>query len=125
MNIYNIINLLFFQVIIAILAFKNRVSFLFSVMLILILFTPFVAAVIVSTNYFPDQIKYLNALFNLFRIKYTPASNKKKKCILHLCIMFIINTIDYNKKLVENVAIFNHLEKNIVITFEQIKKSES
>ena len=30
-----------------------------------------------------------------------------------------------NKKLVENVAIFNHLEKNIVITFEQIKKSES
>jgi hypothetical protein len=39
--------------------------------------------------------------------------------------MFIINNVDYQKKLVENVAIFNHLEKNIVITFEQIKKSET
>ena len=78
-----------------------------------------------SFKHDPVLERIINALFNLFRIKYTPASNKKKKCILHLCIMFIINHIDYNKKLVENVAIFNHLEKNIVITFEQIKKSES
>ena len=38
--------------------------------------------------------------------------------------MFIINNIDYQKKLVENVGIFSHLEKNILITFEQMKKSE-
>ena len=38
--------------------------------------------------------------------------------------MFIISDIDYQKKLVENVNIFNNLEKNILTTFEQIKKNE-
>jgi hypothetical protein len=38
--------------------------------------------------------------------------------------MFIITDVDYQKKLVDNVAIFNNIEKNILITFEQIKKSE-
>ena len=63
-------------------------------------------------------------MFNLFKIKYTTATNKKKKCIIHLAVMYIINNIDYQKKLIENVAIFNNIEKNILITFEQIKKNE-
>jgi hypothetical protein len=77
-----------------------------------------------SFKHDPVLEQVIVSLFNLFRIKYTPASNKKKKGVLHLCVMFIINNIDYQKKLVENVGIFSHLEKNILITFEQIKKSE-
>ena len=61
---------------------------------------------------------------NLFKIKYTTASNRKKKGILHLAVMFIINDIDYQKKLVENVGIFNNIEQNILITFQQLKKNE-
>ncbi len=38
--------------------------------------------------------------------------------------MFIINDIDYQKKLVDNVAIFNNIEQNILITFQQLKKNE-
>ena len=68
--------------------------------------------------------KILDALFNLFKIKYTTASNRKKKGILHLAVMFIINDIDYQKKLVDNVAIFNNIEQNIIITFQQLKKNE-
>ena len=68
--------------------------------------------------------KIIDSLFNLFKIKYTTATNKKKKCIIHLAVMYIINNIDYQKKLIENVAIFNNIEKNILITFEQIKKNE-
>lgn len=68
--------------------------------------------------------KIIDSLFNLFKIKYTAATNKKKKCLIHLAIMFIISDIDYQKKLVDNVNIFNNLEKNILITFEQIKKNE-
>ena len=68
--------------------------------------------------------KILDALFNLFKIKYNIASNRKKKGILHLAVMFIINDIDYQKKLVDNVAIFNNIEQNILITFQQLKKNE-
>ena len=68
--------------------------------------------------------KILDSLFNLFKIKYTTASNRKKKGILHLAVMFIINDIDYQKKLVENVGIFNNIEQNILITFQQLKKNE-
>ena len=68
--------------------------------------------------------KILDALFNLFKIKYNIASNRKKKGILHVAVMFIINDIDYQKKLVDNVAIFNNIEQNILITFQQLKKNE-
>jgi hypothetical protein len=60
----------------------------------------------------------------MFKIKYTTASKRKKKGILQLAVMFIINDIDYQKKLVENVAIFNNIEQNILITFQQLKKNE-
>ena len=32
--------------------------------------------------------------------------------------------IDAEKKLVDNVAIFNNIEQNIIITFQQLKKNE-
>jgi hypothetical protein len=63
-NYSNIINLLFFQAIIALLAFKNRVSILFSVMLILAFFAPFLSASIIPTDFFSDQHMYLDILLS-------------------------------------------------------------
>ena len=68
--------------------------------------------------------KIIESLFELFKIKYTTATNKKKKCILHVAIMFIINTIDYQIKLIENSSILNNLNENITIVFGRLKKSE-
>jgi hypothetical protein len=80
--------------------------------------------ILLSCKKGPILDKVIDSIFSLFKIKYTPACNKKKKGLLHLAIMFIISDIDYQKKLVENVGIFNNLEKNILTTFEQIKKNE-
>uniref|UniRef100_A0A6C0JIS2 Uncharacterized protein n=1 Tax=viral metagenome TaxID=1070528 RepID=A0A6C0JIS2_9ZZZZ len=77
-------------------------------------------------SYKSDNVleKIIQSLFNLFRIKYTTATNKKKKYILHLCVMFIINNIDYQIKLIDNVIALNNVETNIKITFDKLKKNE-
>ena len=38
--------------------------------------------------------------------------------------MYIITDVDYQIKLIDNMAIFNNIEKNMLTTFEQIKKNE-
>jgi hypothetical protein len=80
--------------------------------------------ILLSYNADPVLEKIIEALFHLFKIKYSTGTNKKKKCLIHLAVMFIITDVDYQKRLVDNVSIFNNIEKNILITFEQIKKSE-
>lgn len=65
----------------------------------------------------------IDALLNLFSIKYK--TNKKKKCILYLCIMFIITQkIDYTIPILDNINLLKTLEDNINNTFEKIKKKE-
>jgi hypothetical protein len=69
--------------------------------------------------------KVIESLFELFTIKYTPQSNKKKKYILNYCVMLIItDNIDFNKPIIENTGVFAHLKDNIELIFSQIKKSE-
>jgi hypothetical protein len=69
--------------------------------------------------------RIIHSLFELFTIKYTPHSNRKKKYILNYCVMLIItDNIDYNKPLIENTGVFTHLKDNIELIFSQIKKSE-
>ena len=66
--------------------------------------------------------KYSEPLLQLFSIKYK--TNKKKKCILYLCVMFIISKIDYTIPILENTLLLKSLEENIHTTFEKIKKKE-
>lgn len=69
--------------------------------------------------------KVLQSLMNLFSIKYTPSTNKKKKSILNLCVLLIIHdSVDFATKLIENTAIFHPIQENINMIFEQIKKNE-
>jgi hypothetical protein len=69
--------------------------------------------------------KVIESLFELFTIKYTPSSNKKKKYILNYCVMLIItDKVDFNKPIIENTGVFTHLKDNIELIFSQIKKSE-
>jgi hypothetical protein len=63
--------------------------------------------------------------FELFSIKYTPSTNKKKDYIIFVCIMFITNQkIDYTKKIIENSNIFHSLDENIEKIYNLIKKNE-
>jgi hypothetical protein len=62
----------------------------------------------------------IESLLHLFSIKYK--NNKKKKCILHLCVMYIITKVDYNIPILESGL--KNMEENITIAFEKIKKKE-
>jgi len=64
----------------------------------------------------------IESLFHLFSIKYK--TNKKKKCIIYLCVMFIISNVDYTIPILENMSLLKTLDENINTTFEQIKKKE-
>jgi hypothetical protein len=70
--------------------------------------------------------RIIESLFELFKIKYTHASNKKKKCLLHVSVMYIINSINYEKPLIENSSTSNLkiLNEKIILIFERIKKNE-
>jgi hypothetical protein len=63
----------------------------------------------------------IESLLQLFSIKYK--TNKKKKCILYLCVMYIITKVDYNIPILES-GLLKNIEENITIAFEKIKKKE-
>ena len=68
------------------------------------------------------EIYPIESLFNLFSMKYK--TNKKKKCIIYLCVMYIISKVDYKIPILENMSLLKTLDENINKTFEQIKKKE-
>jgi hypothetical protein len=74
----------------------------------------------------PDILyKVIQSLMKLFSIKYTPATNKKRKHILNLCVLLIIHdAVDFKTKIVENPSVFIPIQENINMIFEQIKKNE-
>jgi hypothetical protein len=74
----------------------------------------------------PDVLyKIIQSLIRLFSIKYTPSTNKKRKHILNLCVLLIINdSVDFTTKIIENTAVFIPIQENINLIFEQIKKNE-
>jgi len=63
----------------------------------------------------------IESLLELFSIKYK--TNKKKKCILHLCAMYIITKVDYNIPILDT-SLLKNIEESISIAFEKIKKKE-
>lgn len=80
--------------------------------------------ILFSCKYNSILDKIIVSLFELFKMKYNTSSNKKKKCVIHVCIMFIINTIDYQIKLIENSSILNNINEKILFTIERLKKNE-
>jgi len=74
----------------------------------------------------PDMLYKINdAWMNLFSIKYTPTSNRRKKHILTLCLLLILHdSVDFSIKIVENSSILSPIQENIRLIFEQIKKNE-
>jgi hypothetical protein len=68
--------------------------------------------------------RIIECLFELFKIKYTNACNKKKKCLLHVAVMFIINNVNYEKPLIENSSNLKLLNEKLTLIFERIKKNE-
>jgi hypothetical protein len=63
----------------------------------------------------------IESLLELFSIKYK--TNKKKKCILYLCVMYIISKVDYNIPILDS-SLLKTIDESINIAFDKIKKKE-
>ena len=73
-----------------------------------------------------DQIKdIIKNIFELFCVKYVVSFNKKRKYMMYNCIeLYLRENIDLNIPIIKNTNTLSHLEHNINIIFEQIKKNE-
>jgi hypothetical protein len=67
----------------------------------------------------------INNIFELFCVKYVVSFNKKRKYMIYNCIeLYLRNNIELDIPLIKNTNTLTHLEHNINIIFEQIKKNE-
>jgi len=68
--------------------------------------------------------KLLNSLLNLFCIKYTTASGKKRRYLLYFCIGLLTEPVPQNIELVSDKEMVQTVMKNINKVYRQIKKNE-
>ena len=68
----------------------------------------------------------LSSLLDLFCIRYTPASSKKRKYLLYFAVEILTEVIDINVELVskENKELIQNVIEKIDIIYKQIKKTE-
>ena len=68
--------------------------------------------------------KLLTALLNLFCIKYTTASAKKRRYLLYFCVGLIVEPVPTNIDLITNKEMLNTVVGQINQVYKQIKKNE-
>ena len=68
--------------------------------------------------------KLVKALLNLFCIKYTSASSKKRRYILYFCVGLIIEPVPTNIDLITDKDTLNSVVSQINQVYKQIKKNE-
>lgn len=68
--------------------------------------------------------KLLDALLNLFCIKYTTASAKKRRYLLYFCVGLIVEPVPTNVDLITDKNTLNSVLSQINNVYKQIKKNE-
>lgn len=68
--------------------------------------------------------KAIIALLNLYCIKYTPGSTRKRKYIIYSAISFLTENINFNIPLIENKQIIDIVLNKINIIYKDVKKNE-
>jgi hypothetical protein len=68
--------------------------------------------------------KIVQALLEIFCIKYTNSSKTKRKYIIYNAISLLTETINYNIKIISNEDIISNITKKINLIYKDIKKNE-
>jgi hypothetical protein len=80
-----------------------------------------------EANKSPILLKIVNSLLSLFSLKYTPACNRRRKCILFFVISLLCEkTIHFEDEIIRESqkSILNNILENIDVIYKQIKKNE-
>ena len=68
--------------------------------------------------------KVINSLLNVFCLKYTQATHKKRKLILYFVVSLLTETVTYNEDIVADKEKLETVMSNINNVYKQIKKNE-
>ena len=71
-----------------------------------------------------ESYEIIDKIFELFKVRYTLTTNKKRIFMIYHCIEIYCNKIDLKINILKNKTLIKNLSKNINIVMEQIKKSE-
>lgn len=66
----------------------------------------------------------INALINLFTIRYTPAVKKRRIYILYYSVALLTEMINYNQELITNKSTLEMVKQKNNLIFKEIKKNE-
>ena len=68
--------------------------------------------------------KAIMSLLNLYCIKYTPGSTRKRKYIIYCAISFLTENINFNIPLIENKKLIETVLNKINLIYKEVKKNE-
>lgn len=68
--------------------------------------------------------KIINSLFNLYCLRYTTGSKKKRKGIIYFAISMLTEHVNLNEDLVNNKEKINKIVNNIDLIYKEVKKNE-
>ena len=77
-------------------------------------------------NKYTNEItkKILKSIFDLFCIKYTSGSKKKRKYLIYFAISLLTESVDENVAIIENKTIVDNINAKINMIYKEIKKNE-
>jgi hypothetical protein len=77
-----------------------------------------------STNKCEITKKILKSIFELFSIRYTAGSKKKRKYLIYFAISIITDTFNKNVNIIEDIPMVDNVTKKIDLIYKEIKKNE-
>ena len=68
--------------------------------------------------------KIMKSIFELFCIRYTSGSKKKRKYLIYFAISLVTEKFNQNIKIIENKDVVDNVTKKINLIYKEIKKNE-
>ena len=66
----------------------------------------------------------MKSIFELFCIRYTSGSKKKRKYLIYFAISLVTEKFNQNIKIIENKDVVDNVTKKINLIYKEIKKNE-
>jgi len=77
-----------------------------------------------SSNTCEITKKILKSIFELFTIRYTSGTKKKRKYLVYFAISIITESFDKNVNIIEDKVVVDNVTKKIDLIYKEIKKNE-
>lgn len=70
------------------------------------------------------QKKIVESLLNIFCLKFSKGTPKKRRNILYFVVTFLTENINYNIPIIKNQGVVDKIKNNIDVIYKEIKKGE-